>query len=195
LFEDCLACAVDALMAGAGGPAWDEKGFAALASHVRERLAGTVVDVVRMVARILAEAPSVCRAVECSSSLARLPSLTDVREQLAGLVHAGFVTQTGWARLPDVLRYLRAITRRLDKLPEDPVRDRDRMGAVQRLAQEYRDAVERLPAARRDDEDVRAVRWMLEELRVSLFAQGLGTAHPVSEKRIRKAIAALASAG
>jgi ATP-dependent helicase HrpA len=64
---------------------------------------------------------------------------------------------------------------------------------VQRLAQEHAEAVERLPAARRDDDDVRAVRWMLEELRVSLFAQGLGTAYPVSEKRIRKAVAALAT--
>jgi ATP-dependent helicase HrpA len=193
LFEDCLACALDSLMAEAGGPAWDEAGYSALASHVRSRLAGTVVDVVRVVARILAEAHGVSRAVEGSASLALLPSLTDAREQLAGLVHAGFVTETGWARLPDVLRYLRGISRRLEKLPEDPVRDRDRMGVVQRLAQEHAETVERLPAARRDDDDVRAVRWMLEELRVSLFAQGLGTAYPVSEKRIRKAVAALAT--
>jgi ATP-dependent helicase HrpA len=188
LFEDCLSCAVDALVAEAGGPAWDPEGFARLSTVVRDRVEPTVVEVVRLVARILAEAHGISRAVEGSASLVLLPSLTDVRQQLAELVHPGFVTATGMRRLPDLLRYLRGISRRLEKLPEDAVRDRDRTGAVQRLEQQYAQAVARLPEARRSDEDVVAVRWMLQELRVSLFAQGLGTAHPVSEKRIQKAL-------
>jgi ATP-dependent helicase HrpA len=193
LFEDCLACAVDALMASAGGPAWDAEEFAALSALVRERLEATFVDVVRLVARILAEAHAVSRAVEGSASLALLPSLTDVRNQVARLVPAGFVTATGLARLPDVLRYLRAASRRVEKLPRDPVRDRDRMGVVQRLEGGYVELVSRLPESRRRDDDVVAVRWMLEELRVSLFAQELGTAHPVSEQRIRKAMGVLSA--
>jgi ATP-dependent helicase HrpA len=191
LFEDCVACAVDSLVAAAGGPAWDAEGFAALQAAVRPRLAETVVDVVRLVARILAESHGVAKATQNQASLALLPSLTDVREQLDALVRPGFVADTGQARLPDLLRYLRALTRRLEKMPEDPVRDRDRTGVVQRLEAEYDETVERLPEPRRHAEDVVAVRWMLAELRVSLFAQGLGTAYPVSEKRVRKALDAL----
>jgi ATP-dependent helicase HrpA len=96
--------------------------------------------------------------------------------------------------VPDLLRYLRALQRRLDALPADAARDRDRTGVVQRLAQEVDAAVAALPPERRGDDDVRAVRWMLEELRVSLFAQTLGTAGPVSEQRVRRALAALRGA-
>ncbi|MFP5335466.1 MAG: ATP-dependent RNA helicase HrpA [Actinomycetes bacterium] len=191
LFADCLDCAVDALVASGGGPAWDEPGFARLAEHVRAGLETALRDVLVLVARVLAAAQAVSRAVEGTASLMLLPSLADAREQLTALVHPGFVTATGLARLPDLLRYLRAVGRRLDKLPEDPVRDRDRTGVVQRLEAEYADVVRRLPPERRQDEDVVAVRWMLQELRVSLFAQGLGTAYPVSEKRVAKAMAAL----
>jgi ATP-dependent helicase HrpA len=193
LFEDCLACAVDGLVAAAGGPAWDAEGFAALQAAVRPRLAETVVDVVRLVARVLAEAHGVAKVTQGQASLTLLPSLTDVREQVDSLVRPGFVADTGLARLPDLLRYLRAVTKRLEKLPDDPVRDRDRTGVVQRLEADYAETVERLPEARRHADDVLAVRWMLQELRVSLFAQGLGTAYPVSEKRVRRALEALRS--
>jgi ATP-dependent helicase HrpA len=193
LFEDCLACAVDALVAEHGGPAWDEQGFRTLQEQVRGGLEQATVDVVAVVAQVLAEAHAVSRQVEASASLALLPALADVRAQLAGLVHPGFVAATGRDRLPDLLRYLRAIGRRLEKLADDPARDRDRMGVVQRLQAGLDDALARLPVARREDDGVREVRWLLEELRVSLFAQNLGTRGSVSEKRILKAIDALVS--
>src|SRR5690606_9293921 len=108
-----------------------------------------------------------------TSNLALLPALTDIKDQLAGLVHPGFVTEIGFARLPDVERYLRAIERRLEKLPTTPNKDRELMDQVHQLAAGYDEAVAALPAARRNDEDVRRVRWLLEELRVSYFAQAL----------------------
>ncbi|NIQ60361.1 MAG: DUF3418 domain-containing protein, partial [Gammaproteobacteria bacterium] len=74
---------------------------------------------------------------------------------------------TGFARLPDVERYVRAIERRLEKLPTTSARDRELMEQVHRLAAEYDEAVAALPPERRGDEDVISVRWMLEELRVS----------------------------
>jgi ATP-dependent helicase HrpA len=118
-------------------------------------------------------------------------AVDDLRTQLSGLIYPDFVTAAGYRRLPSVARYLRAMAWRLDKLPENPGRDAASMAVAQRVQQACRAAVADLPPSRRDDEDVRAIRWQLEELRVSLFAQTLGTPVPVSETRIMAAIAGL----
>jgi ATP-dependent helicase HrpA len=116
-----------------------------------------------------------------------VPALSDLRGQLSRLVYRGFVTDTGWERLPDVVRYLQAMLRRLDKLPQDPGRDRDRMLTVQEVQREY----EQLTATMSETPALREIRWMIEELRVGLFAQALGTAYPISDVRIYRAIDAL----
>jgi ATP-dependent helicase HrpA len=125
--------------------------------------------------------------------LARVPALrssvADMREQLDRLVGPGFVTRTGTARLIDVVRYLRAVGVRIDKLREDPLRDRERMRPIQALEAELASVGVRLDWA--GDKRVEEVRWMLEELRVAVWAQSLGTAIPVSESRVRRAIARL----
>jgi ATP-dependent helicase HrpA len=182
---------VDALMAEAGGPAWDADGFSRLRDAVRTDLVDVTLDVIGRVEQILTTARAIEQRLKATSSLALVPALTDVRTQLAELVYPGFVTATGRRRLPDLVRYLRAIERRLDKLPTTHNRDRQLMEQVHQLREEYDDMVARLPVDRREDEDVVQVRWMLEELRVSYFAQSLGTAYPVSDKRIRRAIDAL----
>ena len=115
----------------------------------------------------------------------------DMRAQLAGLIDSGFVTATGYRRLPHLTRYLRGMERRLDKLPENPARDAANMAVAQRAEQAYQQTVADLPPARRALRAVADVRWMLEELRVSLFAQTLGTQAPVSENRILAALARL----
>jgi ATP-dependent helicase HrpA len=111
-----------------------------------------------------------------------------MRGQLSALIYPGFVSGTGSRRLPDLLRYLRAVTRRLEKLPEAPGRDAERMAAAGRVADAYQRAMAELAASGRRSEEASAVRWMIEELRVSLFAQTLGTPAPVSEKRIQTAM-------
>jgi ATP-dependent helicase HrpA len=93
------------------------------------------------------------------------------------------------ARLPDVARYLRAAVVRLDALPERPERDRQLMWRVELAQQSYDDALAALPPGRPPSPELAGVRWMIEELRVSFFAQQLGTAYPVSEKRIQKVLA------
>ncbi len=168
--------------------------FAALLATLRPQVVPAVLDLVRTTSRVLGAAAEVQRRLDAPADLRVLASLTDARAQLAALVHPGFVAGAGAGRVPDLLRYLRALQRRLDALPADAARDRDRTGVVQRLAQEVDAAVAALPPERRGDDDVRAVRWMLEELRVSLFAQTLGTAGPVSEQRVRRALAALRGA-
>ncbi|MGI5120714.1 ATP-dependent RNA helicase HrpA [Marinactinospora thermotolerans] len=192
LFEDCTACAVDKLMADAGGPVWDADGFARLRDHVRAELADTLTDVVGRVEKVLTLWHQAGRDLKGTTSMAVLPSLADAQKQLAGLVHPGFVTETGWRRLPDLVRYLRALRHRVTKLPENPRRDQVNMAKVEQMRRACEDAIAALPPGRAADEDVRELRWMLEELRVSLFAQEIGTAYPVSDKRILKALAKLA---
>ncbi|MGI5320823.1 ATP-dependent RNA helicase HrpA [Actinomadura nitritigenes] len=191
LFDDCVTAAADRLIAEAGGPAWDEAGFRALYDRVRADLHDATAQIVGLVERILAESHELDRRLRGTASLTLVPALTDIRGHLANLIHPGFVTETGWARLADLPRYLRALQIRLDRLPENPGRDRMLAHQVDVLGQEYEQALRRLHPSRRDEEPARQIRWMLEELRVSLFAQQLGTRFPVSDKRIRKAMAQL----
>ena len=193
LLDDCAACAADQVIDDAGGPAWDADGFARLVDAARARLAPDTARVLDRVAQILAEAHDVelrlANATPGGPALAA--ALDDMRAQFAGLIYPGFIAQTGTARLADLVRYLRGIGRRLDKLGAELARDAERMAAVHRVAAEYQAARRELPAADRSRADVVAIRWQIEELRVSLFAQVLGTPGPVSEKRVRAAIDAM----
>ncbi|HEY9474211.1 MAG TPA: ATP-dependent RNA helicase HrpA, partial [Mycobacteriales bacterium] len=190
LLDDCIACAVDQLVAQAGGPAFDQAGYDRLREAVRAGLNDATFQVVSTVEHVLGAAHEVEALLEELSGRGRMmaPSLADVRAQLAGLVHPGFVTATGWARLGDLSRYLTAARRRLEKLPEDPYRDQDRASGVERVQEAHQEALDRIPRGRPVPDGLREVRWMIEELRVSYFAQTLGTAYPVSEKRVLRAI-------
>jgi ATP-dependent helicase HrpA len=187
LVDDCAVAAADEVITRAGGPVWDTDGFAALVAAARAELNSVTAQVIHDVARILAEAQEVEAVLARAAAHADEPAFADVRAQFAGLIYPGFISAAGARRLPDLVRYLRAIQQRLEKIG-DGVRDADRMATVHRVAQAYRETIRDLPATRRDDPDVRAVRWMIEELRVSLFAQTLGTPGPVSEKRILTAL-------
>jgi ATP-dependent helicase HrpA len=158
---------------------------------VRSRLREVTADVVTQVEAALRLAHSVGARLADLRAAPVQPAVADLREQLSGLIYAGFVTATGYRRLPHLTRYLRGMERRLDKLPENPGRDAASMAVAQRAEQAYREAVAALPPARRSGADVADVRWMLEELRVSLFAQALGTQAPVSENRILAALSRL----
>ncbi|NUP52999.1 MAG: ATP-dependent RNA helicase HrpA [Catenulispora sp.] len=191
LLQDCVACAADHLIAKNGGPAWDEASYQRLYDAVRADLADTSMQVVHQVERILAVWQEVERRMKATTSRSLLTSLADVRAQLTGLIHQGFVSETGFDQLPHLVRYLRAVERRLEKLPDNPNQDQLLMFQVHDVRDEYQLLLDRLPAGRRGDPDVRRVRWMLEELRVSLFAQQLGTPETVSAKRIYRAIDAI----
>jgi ATP-dependent RNA helicase HrpA len=188
MFADCVNAAADDLMAQAGGPAWDREGFERLFAPVRSGLHEATAEVVTQVESALRLAHSVETRLDDGRADAIQPAVADMRAQLSGLIYPGFVTATGYRRLPHLTRYLRGMERRLDKLPENPARDAVNMAVAQRVEQAYRQAVADLPAGRRDDDDVTDARWMLEELRVSLFAQTLGTLAPVSENRVLAAL-------
>jgi ATP-dependent helicase HrpA len=188
MFADCVNCAADYLMAQAGGPAWEREGFERVSAAVRSGLHEVTADVVTHVESALRLAHAVQARLDDSRADAIQPAVADMCAQLSGLIYPGFVTATGYRRLPQLTRYLRGIEWRLDKLPENPARDATNMAVAQRVEQAYRQAVADLPPARRNDPDVTEVRWMLEELRVSLFAQTLGTRGSVSENRILAAL-------
>jgi ATP-dependent helicase HrpA len=191
MFADCVTCAADYLMAEAGGPAWDREGFERLSASVRSGLHEVTAEVVNQVEAALRLAHSAGARLQDNHADLLRPAVADMRAQLSGLIYPGFVAATGYRRLPHLTRYLRGIERRLDKLPENPVRDAANMAIARRAEQAYQQAVADLPAPRRGQPDVTEVRWMLEELRVSLFAQTLGTQAPVSENRILTALGRL----
>ncbi|CAL9475574.1 ATP-dependent RNA helicase HrpA [Streptomyces sp. enrichment culture] len=192
LFEDCATAAADRLIADRGGPAWDEASYRKLYDEVRADLVELTVRTVDQVQQILAAWQACERRLKATNSLALVANVQDVREQLAALMPPGFVTATGLRRLPDLMRYLVAVDRRLQQMPTSVQRDTTRMEKVHEMRDEYAWLLEQFPKGRPVPQEVLDIRWMIEELRVSYFAHALGTAYPVSDKRIVKAIDAAA---
>src|SRR5690606_28656040 len=137
----------------------------------------------------LTSAKEADKAISNASSLAFMSPLADARAQLAALVHPGFVRVTGLAQLARVPVYLAGIRHRVEKLAENPGRDRAWQTQLEEAVALYRAAGGELPLGAATPAALVPVRWMLEELRLSLFAQHLGAAGPVSVQRIRKALA------
>ncbi|MET9083853.1 ATP-dependent RNA helicase HrpA [Streptomyces sp. NPDC004237] len=192
LFDDCATAAADKLIADFGGPVWDEESYRKLYDKVRAEIVDTTVRTVGQVQQVLAAWQACERRLKGVRSPALLANLTDVRKQLDALVKPGFVTWAGIRRLPDLMRYLVAADRRLQQMPTNVQRDTTRMEKVHEMQDEYAWLLEQLPKGRPVSRQVLDVRWMLEELRVSYFAHALGTAYPISDKRIVKAIDTLA---
>ncbi|MFF7044677.1 ATP-dependent RNA helicase HrpA [Streptomyces massasporeus] len=192
LFDDCAMAAADKLIGDFGGPAWDEESYRKLHDKVRAEIVDTTVRTVGQVQQVLAAWQACERRLKAVHSPALLPNLQDVRAQLDALVKPGFVTEAGLRRMPDLMRYLVAADRRLQQMPTNVQRDTTRMQKVHEMQDEYAWLLEQLPQGRPVPSSVLDIRWMIEELRVSYFAHALGTAYPVSDKRIVKAIDAAA---
>ena len=188
LLEDCADAAVDAL---AREMVWTKTDFDALTARVGKGLAATTSDVAARVGKVLAAAHEAQVAIPDRPPAAQADAVADVRAQLDRLLPRGFVTITGVTRLADLTRYLLAIGRRLERLPHSLGADRERMDRVHAVEDAYDDLVRTLTPARAAGVDVTDIGWQIEELRVSLWAQQLGTPRPVSEQRIYKAIAAI----
>jgi ATP-dependent helicase HrpA len=172
IHDDIVTCALDAVLSR---PAWTEAEWDELHARVKRELPVTATELSITVAKILIALQEVESRLLRVTARAALHALEDIGGQLGGLVYPGFVTAAGAYRLADVHRYLRGIAVRLDALQKNPARDKAITERVQRL--------ERLTTDRK-------IRWLLEELRVSLFAQSLGTREKVSEERIIREIRA-----
>lgn len=166
----------------------DRAAFEALRLEVSAGLVDALFDTVALIAKVLTAAREVDRAITAASSLAFMGPLTDARGQLQALVHPGFAGIAGLPRLRRMPVYLAGILHRVARLADNPGRDRAWQTEVEQAATLYLDAGGTLPLAAATPARLAEVRWMLEELRLSLFAQHLGAAGPVSVQRIRKAL-------
>lgn len=188
LIDDCIACGIDKLLEERGGLAWTPEEFESLKEYVRAELGDTVVDIAKQVEAILTMAFNINKRLKGKVDFTMAFALSDVKAQIEGLIFKGFATECGWKRLPDILRYMKAIERRLEKLPIDPNKDRLHMLKVESIRNDYKELLNKVPKGMALPENIKEVRWMIEELRVSFFAQQLGTPYPVSDKRVKNAI-------
>ena len=184
LIDDCIACAVDKLIADFGGFVWNEEGFDKLRDFVRENVNEVTVDIAQKVEQILTLTHQLNQRLKGKMDFTMAFALSDMKSQIAGLIYQGFVQKSGYARLPDLLRYLQAIDKRMDKLAQDVNRDRAAMLRVEQVQQAYQQLLTKLPKSKPISDEVAEIRYMIEELRVSLFAQQLGTKYQVSDKRV-----------
>jgi ATP-dependent helicase HrpA len=195
LIEDARVAVADAVIARSAPAGILPAGIVRTAGEfgkIRDAFAAAVVDdlfaAVSLVAKILAEARDVDRAVKQQTSMALLGPLGDLRAQLAGLLFPGFISRTGLARLAHHPRYLEGMLVRLQGLADNAGRDRAWMTEFERAAAVYADAGGEIPLPAEAPATLVHARWLLEEYRISLFAQRLGTAEPVSLQRITRAL-------
>jgi ATP-dependent helicase HrpA len=188
LLDDCADAAVAVL---AVAPVWSRSEFTALRQRVADRLPSATLDTVGRVEKVLAASHEVQVALPAAPPPTQTEAVADIRAQLDRLLPQGFVTSTGGAHLGDLARYLTAVSRRVERLPQGANADRDKMASVHAVQAAYDELRRALSPARAAADDVRDIAWMIEELRVSLWAQQLGTARPVSEQRVYRAIDAV----
>jgi ATP-dependent helicase HrpA len=161
----------------------DERSFKARLDEGRARLNLIAQEVARQALTVLTEHAAAVRKLKDSKPPKDVAD--DVHAQLQRLVPKQFLLQTPWAALLHLPRYLKGVVMRLDKLRADPARDATRLAELRPLEQRWLRRLAELKGTahpRMDD-----YRWLLEELRVSLFAQELRTPQPVSSKRLDKA--------
>jgi ATP-dependent helicase HrpA len=202
LFADCMAACVDAAVRAEVGAESGEQGLVferAVFERVRDAASSTILDrlfeTVGVVAAILTKARQADKAIRDATSLTLLAPLGDARAQLDALVHPGFVSRTGLAQLRRIPVYLDGLIHRLGKLTDAGAhsnggRDRVWQNEVEEATARYLRAGGALPLAPDAPESIVRARWMLEELRLSLFAQHLPTAESVSLQRITKVLSA-----
>ena len=162
--------------------------YETLLHSVRAQHDELAAQAVKNAASALAMGTKLHRELGRATSLAVLSHLTQIREHAASLLGDGFISRTGIEHLPELSRYLEADLRRLEKLPENPRRDEQLAWQIGDIEQFWASRKTKLSARARASGAAREIDWLLEELRVSLFAQTLGTKQTVSDKRIRKAI-------
>lgn len=188
LVDDCADAAVDVL---AAEPVWTRTDFAGLRERIAGALISTTQDILGRAEKTLVALHEVEIAIPAQPPPTQADAIADIRAQLGELLPTGFVTATGAGHLADLTRYVTAVGRRLERLPHAVGADRERMARVHAVQDAYDELVGALAPSRAAAADVRDIARQIQELRVSLWAQQLGTPKPVSEQRIYRAIDAV----
>ncbi|CAM3953454.1 ATP-dependent RNA helicase HrpA [Shewanella aquimarina] len=189
LIDDILSAAVQQLLDEKGLDVRSAEQFEQAKDVVRQDLNPTAAKIALQVEEILTLYQKVKKRLKGKISLDIAFAMSDIQTQLDNLVFKGFVERCGWQRLADLIRYIKAIDNRLDKLPVDPNRDRLHLHSINNVQQTLAAQLAKVPKSAAVPEALQEARWMIEEYRVSCFAQVLGTAYPISEKRILNRIA------
>jgi ATP-dependent helicase HrpA len=191
LRDDIMAAAVDRVCFGDDEPIRTRDAFERAAEQARGQLAAAAADITTRVASVLTAHQAATRFLPNAGASTSAP-WPEIRDHLARLVYPGFISETPGARLADLERYLKAVAIRVERLRQNPAKDRERAAQIAPLWQQYvalADAERDIPNA-----EMERYRWLLEEWRVSLFAQELRTAEPVSEKKLAEQWAKATSA-
>ena len=187
-YHDVIDATVDTSLERAGGPCWDRVGFERLLESARTNFADDLTKTARVTSRLIALLASTTAAIAAARDTPRAemmgPSLIDAEEHVHRIAYERFLTSVGIERLPDIERYLRGIVYRIEKLPTQVTRDQRDMLVCRELEADHA----RLAAGSDRIAEVEDIAWSLQEFRVSVFAQPVGTAASVSENRIRSAI-------
>ncbi|WP_017445499.1 ATP-dependent RNA helicase HrpA [Gayadomonas joobiniege] len=184
LIDDCvLATITDNLLTFEEIPRTEEA-FKRAREQLRGELAERVLNVAIQVEKILTICHQINKKLKGKTSFDLVQAQAEIKHQVEQLVFKGFVTRFGVAKLKDIERYLQALLKRLEKLPVDPVRDRLNQAQFDKVAGDYKKRLAASLKSGPQDETLETLRWMLEEYKVSLFAQQLGTKIPISAKRI-----------
>ena len=194
IMNDCVLAAADFVISEHGDLPWDGTAFSSLQNTARRKMADIASMALGDVGMILAEAAVVRLRVGDLTAAAAQTSAAEINAHLSRLLQPGFVSTSGTYRLLDIHRYVQAANRRIDKVMTDTVRDRQMMREINSIEQRYGVALAAMDRSA-VTADVVEIRWMIEELRVSYFAQSLGTAQSVSAARINRAIDQMASGG
>ncbi|WP_040492265.1 ATP-dependent RNA helicase HrpA [Ilumatobacter nonamiensis] len=190
LVDDCIEAALDVVMAEHGSLPWTEREFAALQSAVRAKAPNRAGVALGRAVTAVAAAASVNELLARLRAPAFADTVHDANLHLARLVRPGFVSAHGIDRLDDVDRYVRGIRYRLEHLGGAADRDRVRMGEVWPLEARFDRFVDHAPPGGLPAEATE-IRWLLEELRIQVFAQPIGTRGSVSSKKVAQRLATL----
>ena len=187
LVEDARVAVIRDLMMSHGGPVRTPEEFDALLAEIKPQVSGGVRRAV------VNTAPALAAYADISVELDQWegPAIDDMRSQLVFYLPRHAITVHGVQHLQHLPRYIDAMRIRLEDMRLDPDRDADRQAVVDGVKRYLADHMKRLPAQRSKTRAYKDILWLIEELRVSLFAQRLGTPRPVSQRRIEKKIDAL----
>lgn len=184
LLQDCIVAACQHLLLTHGPLPRSEKEFTKAKDYIRAEIADCVLDSAIKVEKALSTAHDIRKKLKGNVSLNIIQSHGDIKQHLESLVFKGFVTESGHDKLDDINRYLQAIIRRLEKLPIDPNQDRLKMIEIEKANSAYQAVLGKQKKGQPLSKELSDVTWMLEELKVSLYAQNLKTPYPISSKRV-----------
>lgn len=188
LIDDCIACAVDYLIEKNNQTIENQEQYQQLLDYTKAHINETVVDIAKQVESILTLHFNINKKLKGRVDLSLAFALSDIKQQINNLIYKGFVAKSGYHRLNDIHRYLLAIEKRIEKLMQNTSKDRQAMNTVEEVKNLYENWLNSLTENQRLQQQVINIRWMIEELRVNLFAQQLGTPYPISAKRIKQQI-------